>query len=257
MIYNINKNDLEANMKKLVSLLLLLVFAFSTVSMVSCTADDLTKLNGKKPEQLYKEVLKGIRDAEEYEVTSEQIITITANDGSMEISNTLIQMSDGENVYFKSDSKMLGREMVNELTWVDGVLYYSDGDDKYCTELSQKDVKKFFKSDLKKSALLDIPDEWLKGLEFQVDGDYFCLKFTVSSDDYSSLLEGTDLEDMDIGGDVNVTLYFTEEGNLDKMVATFEVTVAGIKANCVSTSLISLKDVTVSAPSDADTYEKR
>ena len=85
----------------------------------------------------------------------------------------------------------------------------------------------------------------------------------VSGEEYTQFIGNIYEElgyDLAIDGDVNYKIYFDNDGNLTKTSADFNMiyNIQGTSgtAKCNSVSKVSLKDVTVEAPANADEFQE-
>ena len=251
-------------MKKLTALLLALFCVFSLFSMTACDeegAKDLKALNGKTPEELYNFTLEKLANIQSYEMQTSQDIAIKGEASSMAMTTSIIAKVAGDNAYSKISANIFGFQTDTETWYVDGVVYTSVLDEKTKATVSKQEfLDEYFNTDTEESSLLDIPKSWFKDITFKPDGDSYYLNFVVSGSEFNELFDDADLEEADINGDVSYKVYFDKEGNLSKIITTFDMTVdmglgTPVNASCVSTSHIRLDDtIVITAPEDAADY---
>ena len=271
-------------MKKFLALLLCAVFAFSLVCMTSCDGEDTAKildtLAGKTPEELYDASVAALATATSYEVSGNTDIdmkmSIRGQDATMIMKQTSISKANGEETYVKSSANgemtFMGQTVPLEDTdfmevwYVDGVCYSDMWGVKAKATVDMDEFKqKYMDTDPGEETLLDLPESWFKDIKFEkVDGGYV-LNFTVKGEEYTELF-GDMFADMDIefviDGDVEYKIFFDKDGNLTKTTADFAMSytmtiemmsVSGT-AVCTSVSTVSLKEVTIEAPANADEF---
>lgn len=275
-------------MKKRISMLLSALLALSvlTASMTSCleeTApddDDTTveenesagdgdkedadgsTLNGKTPEELYVEALSLVNESTNWEIVSTQDIDMTMqyNGESQTAKQTQIieQKMNGSNIYCKIGGSALEME-----TWyVDGVLYTITGDVKAKAELSLEEYQAQMPGSTEQT-LLHIPEDWFEGVEFEKKGDKNCLSFHVSGEEYAKVV-GNLLDSMGAGadaqiGEVDYTVIFDENGNIESIVCDFSANISAdgvaVIADYHTVSTVKLGGVdAITAPADGDSY---
>jgi hypothetical protein len=120
-------------------------------------------------------------------------------------------------------------------------------------------MEQYMNADPSESTLLDIPKSWFEDVRFkEIDGEYK-IEFDISGEKYNELLENLGLDIVQVDGNVKYSVYFDDDGNLTHIITEFDMDSsamgANVDAHCVSTSIIKLKNVTVTAPEDADSYQ--
>ena len=245
-------------MKKILLILLALTLAFSSFALVSCDKGDGAKfiatLSGKTPEELYEVAQAKLKAAGSYSVATSQNITMSANGQTMTMTQTAISKISGDNSYFKSTNSLDSSADI-EAWYVDGIVYACKVGVKNKAEITKEEyMQKYMNADPSESTLLDIPESWFEDIKFKQEGDKWSLNFVVSGEKYSELLGNLNLGGT-ITGNVKYKLVFDGEGNIEKLVTTFGMKVSGVKATCVSESIIKIEAVTVEPPADADSYQ--
>lgn len=261
-------------MKKRISLFLsaLMVLSLLTFGMTSCLEDSETNdddnssdnatVNGKTPEELYAQALSAVNDATNWEMTSNQEITMVMNyngqSQNVEQTQTIEQKMNGENVYVKIGGSSLEME-----TWyVDGVLYTVSGDVKAKATLSLQEYQEQMTGSADQT-LLNIPSDWFEGIKFEEKDGKNCLNFHVSGEQYAELV-GNMLDSMGADaeaeiGEVDYTVIFDKDGNIESIICDFSAsfTVQGVS---VEADYHTVSDVTIggvdaiTAPADGDSY---
>lgn len=263
-------------MKKRISLLLSALLALSalTVGCNDCIEEDPTGDNGTvtttapedeepTPEEAYNIALEAVNNTDNYEMTSVQDIelTMTYNGQTVnqEQTQNIVQKMNGENIYVRVDGAALEQE-----TWyVDGTLYtISDGVQAKAT-LSLKEFQEQMMGDSSNN-LLNIPESWFKGVEFKTVDGKKTLEFKIDGNEYLTLVGnmldalGTSADDMNIS-EVVYTVYFTENGAIEKIVTVFSVSFSmqGVEAtanyNTVTTVSIGTAGE-ITAPENGDSF---
>ena len=252
-------------MKKLLSLLLALALVFSLLALTSCRKEEdeaekdepktMEKLAGKTPEELYAYAQELLSAASSYSVFSDQVITMQAQGQSASFNQTVDTKVNGEDTYTKTNNDL--SPMANMEVWyVDGMLYANTLGQKVKAEMDKSDfMEEYMNVDPSESTLLDIPTSWFDNLKFEEDGDRWVLRFNISGQKYTEIFQNVGMDGAVIDGDVTYKIYFDAEGTLKELVATFDMTISGISARCVSKSTITIEPITITPPADADTYQ--
>ena len=235
---------------------------FSVFALVSCNSSDdddgskktVEKLAGKTPEELYELSRTKLAEATSYSVDSTQVITMTAGTESMTMNQSVISKIDGNNSYIKTNNDMESLANI-EVWYIDGMLYGSLYGQKIKAEMDKEAfMQEYMDTDPSESTLLDIPESWFENIKFEKDGDSWVLKFVVSGAKYTEVFENVGFGG-EISGNVKYNLYFDNEGNIQKMTTVFDMTMDGIQAHCDSVSYITIEQVTITPPEDADSYQ--
>ena len=274
-------------MKKLLSLLLALTLVFSVFALSSCNKDDSDDKNdssnnngnnngndngndnnggnnngtgnitaetlaGKTPEQLYELSQTKLAEATSYSINATQVITMVYGSEEMAINQTVISTVNGDNTYSKVYSDMGLMDM--EVWYVDGMLYSSMGGTKVKAPMDKDAfMEEYMGTDASEETLLDIPTSWFSNVKFEKEDTKWVLNFVISGDKYNEMFDNIDLGG-EIVGDVIYKLYFDDDGNIEKMVTIFDMSIEGVNAHCDSVSYITIGNVTVTPPADADSY---
>ncbi|MBQ2999247.1 MAG: hypothetical protein IJD64_02175 [Clostridia bacterium] len=269
-------------MKKIIALFLCMLLIGSMLILSSCddTSDDpapteqkddsekkddppkgLETLNGKTPKELYNEALATLASYTNYQMTTTQLITMSAQGQSQDINQIVITKMDGNESYVKMTNDM--DSSANMETWyVDEWLYtISKGTSAKANitweEMQEKFMPEGAGSD---SALMNIPESWYKDIRFMEDGENYYLEFIVSGEEYCEYMQSTALGDQLQGvDDVSYKVYFDKDGNLGEIVTEFDYVVKEgsltIQCHAVSTSYISnVGNVSIEAPENADSF---
>ena len=250
-------------MKKILSLLMALTLVISMFALASCDNNDdgnpdvdaegLETLNGKTPEQIYGASMEAIKLADEYEIVSNQVIKMGYEGESFTMNQRVVSKIDGDNSYSKITDDMSNQE--SETWYVDGVVYAKEGNNKIKTNLDKEEyMQQYMGKDPTESTLLDIPESWFKDIRFFEKDGLYTMEFVISAEEYNELFANLGLGVASVNDDVVYTVYFDKGGNLSKIITEFTINVQGFSADCVSTSDVTLTDVTVTAPADADSY---
>ena len=253
-------------MKKFLSLLLALVLVCTMFSLVSCDQSDKDRdkdkddektvetLNGKTPEELYLAAQETLKIAPSYSVESTQVITMSYQGESMVMNQAVFNKINGDDSYVKTSNDM-DSSMSMEAWYVDGVVYAAMNGMKVKANVDKEEfMQQYMGKDPSESTLLDIPESWFEDIKFEKSGDAWVLNFVVSGEEYSQYFENIGLGG-EISGNVKHKVYFDKNGNLEKVDTTFDMSVQGIDAHCVSTSIITIETVTITPPADADSYQ--
>jgi len=247
-------------------LALILCIALSMLALVSCTEGDvntLEKLDGKTPEELYEVAQEKLKEAKSYYVKSTQeiVMSMTIGDQTQTVNMSQLVESklDGDNYYLKTKNENpWGENLDIEAWYIDGVVYYDAfGGEKFKASISKEDyMENYLKVDPSESTLLDIPESWFENINFEKEGDLWVLKFVVSGEKFSEVYENAGMEGSVISGDVDYRMYFDKDGNIQKLVNSFDMEISGFTAHCDSVSLITIEEVEVTAPANASEFKE-
>ena len=250
-------------MKKIISLLLALTLALSLLALTSCNKGDdddngsnnsntATTLAGKTPEELYEISKTKLEEATNYSVNASQVIKMTYNGEEITTNQTVICTVSGDNSYSKIYSDMAGMNM--EVWYVDGMLYSSLAGIKTKAPMDKDAfMEEYMGADASENTLLDIPESWFKDIKFEKEDTKWVLNFVITAEKYNEILDNADIGG-EITGDVICKIYFDNEGNIEKMITTFDMTTMGVTAHCDSVAYITIGNATVTPPADADSY---
>ena len=265
-------------MKKLIALFLCMLLIGSMLILSSCddTSDDpapteqkddsekkddtpkgLETLNGKTPKELYNEALATLASYTNYQMTTTQLITMSAQGQSQDINQTVITKADGNESYVKMTNDM--DSSVNMESWyVDDWMYVIGNGARKKANITWEEMQEKFMPEGagSDSALMNIPESWYKDIRFMEDGENYYLEFIVSGEEYCKYMKstalGTQLQGVD---DVSYKVYFDKNGNLGEIVTEFDYVVQGINCHAVSTSYISnVGNVSIEAPENTDSF---
>ena len=251
-------------MKKSLALFLCLLMCLS-VFLVGCggskeggsNADDLATLAGKTPEQLYAASMDALKNVTSFETVSTQKIVMSAQGQSMTMNQKIISKQNGYDIYAKTEND-LSPESEMEVTYVDGMYYLIQNGQKIKKAISHEEmdalVQQIYGGDATAQTLLPLPEESFNDISFEQNGDSYTLTFLVEADYYTSVMKNAGIAGATFDEDVEYVVYFDGEGNLQKVVATFTFEVSGVQCDAVSTTVITLGNVSISAPADADSY---
>ena len=242
-------------MKKIISLFLAAIMVASTLCLTSCGEDDgVATLAGKTPEELYTLSQEKLADAASYTINSTQVIKMSAQGQSMTFNQEVVTEINGDETHLKT-SNDLDSSMNMEVWYVDGVVYSSMlGIKAKATVDKEAFMQEYMDKDPSESTLLDIPESWYKNVKFEASGDDWFVKFTISGDKYTEYFADTGLGGT-VKGDVTHKVFFDDEGNLEKITTFVTLDIEGITTTVESTSTVTIGDVTITAPADADSYQ--
>jgi len=272
-------------MKRIFAMLLSVVLVFSLAFMTSCGDDgndgadgSLERLAGKTPEELYDASAAALAMAGSYEVISENDIVMDMSVSGQEVFVVMKQSAtskiNGEDTYMKSTSTSemitmgqttpLGDVAPMEVWYIDGICYsYMMGVKAKAAVDKEQFAQKYMGKDPKESTLLDLPESWFEDIKFDLADDGYVLNMVVSGEEYTQFIGNVYEElgyDLAIDGDVDYKIFFDKDGNLTKITADFNMiyNIQGTSgtAKCNSVSKVSLKDVTVEAPANADEFQE-
>ncbi len=244
-------------MKRIITFLLCIALAVSMLALVSCEGGNTAStLDGKTPEELYEASQQKLKEADAFYVSATQTIVMSAGGESMDFVQLVESKISGDDLYMKT-SNDLDPSIAMEVTYVDGVMYGEIGGSKVKGTFDKEAfMNQYIKEDPSESTLLDIPESWFENIKFEKEGNGWALKFVVSGDKYTEVYANLGVEGATIVGDVDFRIYFDNDGNLEKLVASIDMEVLGVSAHCDSVSLITIGDVEITAPEDADTYRE-
>lgn len=278
-------------MKKFLALTLALILAFSLV-LVSCSEDDsaenaseelaeknqalkdafagigsngaLTTLHGKTPEQLYATASQNINVADNLTLIAEQdIIAHVEQDGQVfdqTVKQSIIQKFDGDNFSIVANNEIGESEM--NCQYVGGMVYnvqITDGM-KIKYEATPQQLYEKLNMDPDEPKVLSVPESWFKDVCFYEDEktDRYYITFSLEGYEYEKLFSNLNFfNNVDINNvsDVNYTVYFTADGEIDSMISTASMIIEGITVNYVTTTTCKdIDNTTIEAPANADSY---
>ncbi|MBE6533504.1 MAG: hypothetical protein E7678_00835 [Ruminococcaceae bacterium] len=262
-------------MKKLLALLMALMLVFSLV-LVSCDESDdnddkkqeevLEKLNGKTPEELYKQMSEELSLAKNMTMVADQDIDMTmiyqGQEMPMKTKQTVTQKIDGDNFSMVTENNMAAGVTCY---YVDGMVYnvqITDGSKiKYKATIEELNEKVGVSAEEPK--LLNLPESWFKDVKFKADetGERYYIELVLDGNAYEVLFSNmTALQGVKEVSDVTHKVYFTKDGKkIDSVVSTatmvMEMQGMEVNASFVSTSTYSnIGTTVVEAPADADSY---
>lgn len=253
-------------MKKTFALILCLMLCMS-LFLVGCDSkeggnddgntNDLSTLAGKTPEQLYQAAMDSLKDVTSFESVSTQKIVMSAQGESMTMNQKVVSKQNGYDVYLKSENDM-APDAEMEVTYVDGMYYLIQNGQKLKKAISHEEmdamVEQIYGEDMSTQTLIPIPEEMFEDISFQQDGSSYTLTFMVEADYYTSVMKNAGIAGATFTEDVEYIVYFDADGNLEKVVANFTFDVSGIKCDAVSTTIVTVGNVSITAPADADSY---
>lgn len=245
----------KSTMKKLFSLLLMLTLLFSTLSFVSCTEAEKETLAGKTPEELYEECLEKVSIAKEYSTEVSQTITFDDKDLQTQ-KQTMYQKFNGTDGYAKLESKT-APEINFESWYVDGISYVSVEGYKIKGRIDKEEfIRQYLNADPGEGMLLDVPKSYFEGIKFEKEKGDWVLKFLLSKDKFNDVFENMGLGAVDITDDIEYNVYFDDDGNIQKIITEFDMKANGYTAHCYSEAKVTLENVTITPPEDADSYQE-
>ncbi len=248
-------------MKKLLALILciaLALFAFASCDPSTGGDENLQEtLNGKTPDELYEISQTKLKEATSFYVKSTQDIVMYATNGEQTQTFTITQLVeskvDGDNSYVKTSNNM--DDSLNMEAWyVDGVVYGNTAGQKIKVNITKQEyMEQYMGTDPSESTLLDIPESWFENVKFENEDGVWALNFIVSGEKYTEYYENIGLAG-EINGDITYKIIFDEDGNMQKITTSFDMTISGVSAHCDSVSIVTIGDVEVTPPADADSY---
>ena len=248
-------------MKKILALLLSIALSLSMLMLVSCgepeDGDTVETLNDMTPEELYAHCREKLQNATSYSIVATQRIKMTYQGEKITTNQKVTNKVDGDNYYTQIDSdSLMGTELDMEAWYVDGIMYINSAGTKIKGEFDQDAfMQEYMGTDPSESTLLNIPESWFEDIVFERDDDLWVLSFDISGEKYNEMLNNVGLGSAEIVGDVIYKLYFDDDGNIEKLVSEFDMDVSGITARCDTESIITIEDIDINAPADADSYQ--
>lgn len=253
-------------MKKILALILCLMLCMSLFLMGCDSKDggnggnngnDLSTLAGKTPEQLYSAAMDALKNVDSFESVSTQKIVMSAQGQSMTMNQKVVSKQNGYDVYLKTENDT-APDTEMEVTYVDGMYYLIQNGQKIKKAISHEEmdamVGQIYGEDVSTQTLIPIPEEKFEDISFQKEGSSYTLTFLVEADYYTSVMKNAGIAGATFTDDVEYIVYFDADGNLEKVVANFTFNVSGVKCDAVSTTKITVGNVTIAAPADADSY---
>lgn len=243
-------------MKKLLSLLLALVFVCTSFALVSCNPDDpssLERLAGKTPEELYSLYQENFEAATSYTVNGTQKISISYPGQSVNMTQTVEGIIAADSVYMKTENNIT--PMINmEMWFIEDTLYMSMAGEKIRLEIDREQfMEEYMTSNPADGTFVEMPEDWFDGIKFEKEEESWALTFVLKAEDFAEYFGDLGL-DGEIVGDVTHKIYFDEDGNLEKQHTSLDMNIEGVSAHVESTVIITVGDATVTPPEDADSY---
>ena len=254
-------------MKKLSSLLLITALLISLLAFTSCNngtdegAEGATPpesnitdtLAGQTPEQLYQSVKDQLAEAKSYVVDTRQVLVMTSGEETYTVNQSVISKVNGDSNYVKTYNDMTTAANI-EVWYVDGIIYSNTAAGKIKAPVDKEVfMQNYMDKDPSESTLLDIPESWFEGMNFEKETDHWVLKMTISEEKYEMYFSNVGIG-TDIMGNVQYNVHFDEEGNLEKITTVFDYSIQGITCHADSVSIVSYENVEITAPEDADSY---
>ena len=276
-------------MKKILSLILVLVLALSAFTLASCEAGKkdgkkkektVATLNGMTPEELYNETLELLTDVSNYTSVSTQDISMKVSAGGETANVTMKQRVESKVTGLMNQYTYTETEMINQGqtipqggdSWyayiVDGMLYtnlnsktgMSGSKIKY--EITEETFEQVLPSGSKAdSPMAMLPAEFFEDTAFIENSDgSFTVKVTMSADEYTEWFGGFNSGTAIGSADVTIKkvvhkINFDADGNLIDIVSDISMTMViegtAVDATAVSTTVI--KDIGTTAPVVAPT----
>ena len=244
-------------MKKILTLVLCIALLASMLSLVSCSDENTADtLAGKTPEELYEASQVQLREASSYTVVANQDIIMSVGDQSMTMKQLVESKINGDNSYVKTQNDF-DSSLNMEAWYVDGTVYANAFGQKLKANITKAEyMEQYMNADPSESTLLDIPESWFENIKFEKDGEGWVLNFVVSGEKYTETFANVGMQGAVISGEVSHKVFFDADGNLVKVVTSFDMTVSGVSAHCDSISTVTIGEVAISAPADASTYQE-
>ena len=244
-------------MKKLLSILLCILMLLSISAMVACSNDDgddddLATLAGKTSVQLYEDAQNKLKGLQRYEMLSTQVITMNYAGTEIVMNQTITSKQDGQDLYVKMYNDTSTANNM-ECWYVDEWFYVIQGSVKGKAQIDYEDYVNTYmpEGSTSSDALMNIPSDWFKGVEFVQDKDNYYLEFVVSGDEFQQYMASSTLnsyiESAEID-DIVYKVYFTESGELGDIVVEMDMVIEGVSAHARSVSRISNLSASIVAP---------
>lgn len=247
-------------MKKVLSLLLVIVILSTSVFMTSCGDKKLSSYQGMTPEEAYEQAVEGLIGLENYTITQKQ--TVTTNlllVIKYSVETVITTKNDGPDFNESVDSSELP-DAENEVFYVDE--YFYDKSDRTKSYIPYEKAS-YSISNYQTMPLIEIPEEWIKASDFysNADGEIY-LKLTVDGDEYFDYMfeSGQSLTfENESDGDAIYCIYFNDDGSVDRIVIEMKMFVEedGMRIKATFTNEITFSDIgttIVSPPVNKDDY---
>ena len=243
-------------MKKILSLLLVLVMTCSMLLFVSCSDNDSVEtLNGKTAQELYNEALNKVKGLTNYTMTAEQVITVQ----NQTVNQTVISKVVGEDLYVKTNND--SAPSANMEAWYVGEMFYAImGGVKAKANITKEEYREKFMPEgaSGSDALMNIPADWFVDTKFiQESENSYYIEFIVSGEEYLKYFKSTALASyVDGVDDISYKVYFDAKGNLGDIVTELDAVIEGSDTHIISTSKItSIGTTTIVPPSNTDSFQ--
>ena len=226
----------------------------------------LATLNGKTPEELYKQMSEELSLATNMTMVADQDIEMIVNYQGQTIpmgttKQTVTQKFNGNDFSVVAENNMAAG---TNCQYVDGIVYnvqITDGTKiKYAATIEQ--LNELGGVSAEEPKLLNLPESWFKDVTFHAEenGSRYYIELVLDGTAYEVLFSNmTALQGVKEVSDVTHKVYFTAEGKIDSIHSTATVIMESegmeITANVVSTSTYcDIGTTVVEAPADADSY---
>lgn len=249
-------------MKKLISIILTITLFVSMLFLVACgkVKDGATveRLATKTPSELYASEMNAISKAYAYSILTTQVVTQSTSNGTKTTTDTVINETDGYNAYSKVQSDT--NSSLNLEAWcVDGTLYtYLMGKKSKTSYSIDTFFSKYMNGNTLNSSLLKLESTAFADTVFVRKDGLWTIQLTLSGADYSKLISTSNTPGTLTrlpNSEVVYDIYFNDDGKLQKVCASYDVNVAGVKSRCTITTSIRIGNINISAPADASNYQ--
>ena len=276
-------------MKKILSLILVLVLALSAFTLASCEVENkdskkkektIATLNGMTPEELYNETLELLTEASNYTSVSTQDISMTVSAQGMTVDMVMKQSIEtkvtglmNQYVSVQSLTEMIyqGQTIPQQsdayyIYIVDGMVYTNfdsanaTSGSKIKYEISEDDIKQVLPSGSNAdSPMAMLPPGFFEDTAFIENSDgTFTVKVTMSTEEYTEYFGGFNNGTAIGSADITIKkvvhkINFDVDGNLIDIVSDISMSMVvegtAVDATAVSTTVFS--DIGTTAPIEA------
>jgi peptidyl-prolyl cis-trans isomerase B (cyclophilin B) len=188
-------------------------------------SDELSKLAGKTPKELYDSTISALGVMTEYEIMLKDSSTVHLMDEpAVSTSSEEYKIKNGA-AYIKYVNPA---EQISEIWFKDGVIYTSSNDEKQRTNMTAEAFASSYLLNIS-TIIFPLSESYFKDMKFSKDGDNYALEFAVTKEDYLKYLS------IEITGNAQYDIIFDSKGVIKS---------AKMSAICSASAGVSIELVT-------------
>ena len=216
----------------------------------------LQTLAGKSAVELYEAVGPYLTSLTNATMNNSMKTVIEQGEDSFVSEDAQLQKISANGAYMKSTSSGFGASYMSEVTFIDGVLYETDGETKSKTEMTE------WYGTVIEADVTGVEEEYINAITlYEFEGKHYLIVDLKTAVVDSMIDADSDTESAVEIDTLSFRIDLTAEGNFvsAKVEMKFSVTAEGATANYEMLMEMTLSDVgttVVTAPADADEYEE-